>query len=80
MFSLIFVSHGLGIRFNSLHNKFEENGDLGSFTELQVRSRALICAILHGLESEPMFDKVMSEATINGDVNGVELSVPYQLQ
>ena len=61
-------------------NKFEENGDLGSFTELQVRSRALICAILHGLESEPMFDKVMSEATINGDVDGVELSVPYQLQ
>lgn len=61
-------------------NKSEENGDLGSFTELQVRLRALICVILHGLESEPMFDKVMSEATINGDVNGLELSVPYQLQ
>ena len=61
-------------------DKFEGNGDLGSFTELQVRPRALIYATLRGLESEPMFDKVVSEATIDGDVNGVELSIPYQLQ
>lgn len=35
---------------------FEGNGDLGSFTALQVGPRALICATLRGLESEPTFD------------------------
>lgn len=61
-------------------DKSEGNGDLGSFTELQVRPGALIYATLCGLESELMFDRVVSVATIDGDVNGVELSVPNQLQ
>ena len=45
-----------------------------------MRPRALIYTTLRGIESEPMFDRVVSEATIDGDVNGVELSIPYQLQ